>query len=119
MVRIGMAGGASHIVKSERQHFVRAMRLAGSVATGTGNGGVCTCQRKPRLAMLCNRVKSAMEVDDGMARFAVIVVWRCRELVVMDVFVAIGAVGKLDFVLRVLPCRRMAFSALYGDVLAL
>ena len=119
MMRVGMASSAGHIVKAERQDFVGAMRFSGSMATGARNSGVCTGERETRFAMLCNRVKSAMKIDDGVARFAAVVVGSCGELVVVDVFVAVGTIRELDFVLRVFPCRRMTLRAFDRDMLTL
>ncbi len=37
----------------------------------------------------------------------------------MNVLVAVGTIGELDFILRVLPCGRMALGTLNRDVLSL
>lgn len=64
-------------------------------------------------------VKGAVEIHDGVARFAAIVERRLGELIVVYILVAIGAIRKLDLVLRGLAGGNMALGAFDRDMLSL
>ena len=119
MMRIGVAGGAGHIVKMERQNFVGAMRLPCRVATGARHCGMRSGQRETGFAVFRNGVKSAMEIDDRVTSLAPVVVGHCRKLIVMHVLVAVCTIGEFDFVLRVFSGRRVALRTIDGDVFSL
>src|SRR5882762_11289215 len=118
MMRIGVARSAGHVGKTERQHFVGAMRFACSVATRARDGSVSARQGKARVAMRGDGVQGAMEIRDGVAGFATIVERRRGELIVVHVLVAVGAIRKLDLVLRIFAGRNVTVGALDRDVFA-
>src|SRR5580700_9576597 len=76
-------------------------------------------QRKTRASMLGDAKRRAVEIHDCVAAFALVVVGRGGELIVVGIFVAIAAGRKLYFVNRFLPRRDMALGALDLDVFAL
>lgn len=76
-------------------------------------------ERKPRLLMLCDRVRGGLESGNGVALFAPVVV-RCRgELAVVYIFVAIQALCKGDFVARRSSRGNVALVAGHRRVFAL
>ena len=119
VVRIGVAGGAGGVGKAKRQNIVGAMGLADSVAVRTWHGGMGAGKGKMRVAMHGDREQGTVEIGDGVAGFAAIVEWRRRELIVVHIFVAVGAASELDLVLCAFTGGRVALGALDGDVLAL
>lgn len=119
MMRVGVAGRTSHIVKAEWKNFIRTMRLARCVAIRARHGGMCASKRETGFAMFRNRVQRTVKINNRVARLAAVVVWRGGKLVVVHILMAIRASSKLNLVLRILPCRRMALGALYGNMFAL
>jgi len=119
MVRIGVASGAGHVIKMKWKNFVRAMRFPRGVAIRARNGGMRPGQWKPRVAMHRDGIERAMKIRDGVAGFTTILVGGSSELIVVDVFVAIGAIREFHFILRVFPRRSVALGAFDGDVFTL
>ncbi len=75
------------------------------MAIGTGDGEVSTGQRETGGLVLGDGEGGAVKIGDGMARFAAIGVRSSGKLLVVGVFVAIGAGVKLHLVNGVLACR--------------
>ena len=92
------------------------MRFAGSVATGAGNGGVSAVEREASVTMHRDRVKGAVKIRDTVTGFAPIVQGRRRELIVVDILVAVGAIRKLNLVLCVLAGWNMTLGARDSEV---
>ncbi len=118
MVRIGMAASATAIFKMEGRHFVDRAGGAHFVAVITWNGHVRARQRKLGLSMLGNRKQRTVEVLNGVAAFAPIIVRRGGKLAGMNVFVAVHAVCKLHVVNCCLAGREVALPAFHLGVLA-
>ena len=60
MMRVDMAGRASHILKTERENLIGPACRPHFVAFGTSHSGMRSVQREPRLAMLCKDRKSVV-----------------------------------------------------------
>jgi hypothetical protein len=119
VMRIRMACRAGYVGKTERQDLISAMRFARGMATRARNGRVSAGKRETWVAMHGDGVKGAVEIHDGVARFAAIVERRLGELIVVYILVAIGAIRKLDLVLRGLAGGNMALGAFDRDMLPL
>src|SRR5215472_2752443 len=81
LMRVLMAPGAGLILKFERQDLIRAPGCAELVAIAAGYRGVGAGEREFRVAVLCNRVRRAVPVHDGVAVFAAVLVGSARKLV--------------------------------------
>ena len=68
--------------------------------------------------MLGNGKQRTVEILNGVAAFAAILVRRIGELTAVDVFVAVHAVRKLHIVNSGLAGRKMALCAFHFEVLA-
>lgn len=106
---IGMASSAAGICKMKRQNLAFRISFSGSVAVGARNGRMRPGKRKLRVTVHRNRIERAVKIGNRMALLAGIVIGRRGELIVVNVFVAIGAAGKLDFVYRFFSCGDVAF----------
>src|SRR6516165_8425730 len=118
LMRILMAPGAGLILKFERQDLIRAPGCAELVAIAAGYRGVGAGEREFRVAVLCNRVRRAVPVHDGVAVFAAVLVGGARKLVVVRILVAIHAEFELDVVDRVLARRKVTLRTFHLDVFA-
>ena len=68
--------------------------------------------------MLGDGEQRAVEILNGVAAFAAILVRSIGELTAVDVLVAVHAVCKLHVVNSGLACRKVALRAFYFEVLA-
>ena len=75
-------------------------------------------ERETRILMHGDRKFRAMEIHDGVARFATVLVRSLGELSVMRVLVAVRALPKIDFKHRVGARRNMALVAFHSGVFA-
>ena len=91
LVRVFVASGAGAVFETERQDFVGATRGARFVAIRTRNRHVRAHESEARGLVLRDCESRAMEINDGVTWFATIVVGRGGELIVVCVFVTIGA----------------------------
>ena len=98
LVRVLVAGGASAVFKFEGQDRVAAASGTSLVAVDARNRCVRPGQGEARVAMLGDCKCGAVEIRNCVAGFALVVVRRGRELIVMGVFVAIAARGKFHLV---------------------
>lgn len=119
LVGILVAGGAGAILEMEGKNLVGASTQAGLVAIGAGDSYVSAGQSETRGLVLGDGIRGTMEIDDGMAVFAAIVVWRGGELVVVSVLVAIEAGGEFHFVDGVFARGNMALGAFHLYVFSL
>ncbi len=113
-VRIVVARGAAEIGEVKSENLVRASVKAGFVAIGAGNRHVGTKEREAGAVVFGDGVGGAVPVLDGVAHFAAIVVRCCGELIVVGIFVAIGALRKGQFEICVFGRGGMATVA--GDL---
>lgn len=118
-VGILVAGGAGAILKVKRKYLVGTAGETGFVAIRARDSDVSTGEREAGIFVLGDGVGGAVEVRNGVARLALIVVRRGGELIVVRVLVAIGAELKLDVVDGVLARRDVALGAVHLYVLAL
>ena len=91
LVGVLMTSGARAVFEMERQDFVGATRGTYFVAIPARNRYVRARQSEVRGFVLRDGEGGAMEINDGVAWLATIVVGRGGELIVVCVFVAIGA----------------------------
>ncbi len=89
------------------------------VAIAARNGDMRTRQLIARCAVPCERERGGMESLYGVAIFAAIAIRRPLELPHVDVFVAVRACRKLDFIDSIFAGWCMALGTLDGDVLSL
>ena len=92
------------------------------MAIGTDDSDVCAGQRKSRFFVPGERKSSGFEVLQVVTGLAAVLVWRTRELTLVNVLVAILALRLGDFEERVLvfwPLWDMTFIAGNLDVLTL
>ncbi len=119
LVRIFMTGGAGAVFELERYDFVGAARGPNFMAISASDGDVRASQGEARVFVLRDGEPGAMEIDYSVARLAT-VVERCGgELIVMRVFVTIGARREFHFVNGVPPRRDVAVRAFDLNVFAL
>lgn len=78
-----------------------------------------TGERVAGLPMHRHRIGRLVEILYGVTFFALVLVRRGGELLVMRIFVAVQAGGKLDFVDRIFAGRQMALVAFHLDVFSL
>lgn len=119
LVGILVAGGAGAILEMERKNLAGASTQAGLVAIGARDGDVSASQSEARGLVLGDGKRGAMEIDDGMAVFAAIIVWCGGELIIVGVLVAIEAGGEFHFVDGVFSRGNMALGAFHLDVFSL
>ena len=119
LVRVLVAGGAGAVFKFEGKNFVGTARRTERVAVHASKRRVRAGQGEARVSMLGDSKRGAVEIDDRVAAFALVVIGCGGELVVMGVLVAIAARPKLYFVNCVLARRNVALCALHLDVFAL
>jgi len=98
VVWVGMAGGATSIGKMERRAFTGHRRNPRLMAIVARNSHMSTGQRKLGISMLGDCEQRAMEILNGMTRFAAIVVRSGGELPVVSILVAIQARCKFHVV---------------------
>jgi hypothetical protein len=119
LVRVLMASGAGPVFKFEWQNLVGAASCAKLVTVDARNRRMRARQRETRVSMLGDGKRSAMEIQNRVAAFTLVVIRRGGKLVVMGILVAIAAGSKLYFVNRVLARWDVALRALHLDVFAL
>ena len=119
LVRVLMTGSTSTIFKLEGKYFVGASGKANLVAIRTSDGRVSAGEGESCVAVLGNRIGGTMPVDNGVAVFAAVPVRCGSKLVVVCVFVAVGAGRELHFVDGVFAGRSVTLCALYFEVFAL
>lgn len=98
VVWVGMAGGTTAIGKMERRTFTGHRRDPGLMAIVARNSHMSTGKRELRISMLGDCEQGAVEILNGMTRFAAIVVWGSGELPVVNILVAIQARCKFHVV---------------------
>jgi len=121
-VGIDVAGGAGAIREVEGQDLVGTAGGSEFVAICAGDRGVSTGQGETRGVVFGDGVSSAVEIDNGVAGFAPVVVRRDGELVVVGVLVAVGANREFNFVAGVFAVGsggNVTLGAFDFDVLAL
>jgi len=129
LVRIFMAGGAGAVFELERYDFVGAARGPNFMAISASNGNVRASQGEARVFVLRDGELGAMEIVDSVARLATVVERRGGELIVMRVFVTIGAGREFHFVngvpsrgdvaLRAFDLNMFALERIAGPVMLL
>lgn len=119
LVRILVASGAGAVFEMERKNSVGAPAGAGFVAIGAGNSDMRACQWESSGLVFCDGESSAMEIDDGVAGLATIVVGRGGELIVVSVFVAISAGREFHFINGVFARGNVALGAFHLNMFAL
>lgn len=119
VVRVFVATRACPVIEAIAHGLRRAGYFPGRMAFRTGNCQMRGDEGKPRLLMLCDRVRGGLESANGVALFAPVVVRRSGELAVVYIFVAIQALCKGDFIPRRSPCGNVAFVAGHRRVFAL
>src|ERR1700757_2152983 len=95
LVRVLMASGAGPVFKFEWQNLVGAASCAQLVTVDARNRRMRARQRKTRVSMLGDGKRSAMEIQNRVAAFTLVVIRRGGKLVVMGILVAIAAGSKL------------------------
>ena len=98
LVRIFVARSAVAIFEMERKNLVGAACGTLLVAIRARDGDVRAHQWKSRGFVLSDGECGAMEIDDGVAGFATIVIRSGGKLIVVGILVTIGACLKLNFV---------------------
>lgn len=119
MVRVFVATRACPVIEVIAHGLRRAGYFPSRMAFRTGNCQMRGDERKPRLLMLCDRVRSGLKSGNGVTLFAPVVVRRRGELAVVYIFMTIQALRKGDFVARRSSCGDVAFVAGHRRVLAL
>lgn len=119
VMRILMAGRAGFVRKMEGQDLVRAVSEPLFVALVARDGGMGAGQREFGLLVHGNRKERSLKALHRVALFAAIVVRRTGKLPVVRVFVAVGAIRKLDVVDGVFPGGNVTLRAFHGGVLSL
>jgi len=119
LMRILVAAGASQVIPVERQDLVGAARSAHFVTFVATDGSMRANKRITGLAVHRHGVGGDVEVANSVAVLAAVLVWRCGELAVVLVFVAVQTSSEFDFVNCVLGSGKMALGALDFDVFTL
>lgn len=88
------------------------------MTVGAGNRHVSASERISGLTVLRYGVSRAVPVDDRMAVLALIFVRRTGELIVVGIFVAIGAERELDLIDGVFAGWEVTFVTFHLDVRA-
>ena len=86
------------------------------VAIATGNGYMPTRQDKLRLFVTDQRKRGRIVSLQRVATFTGVKIWSRRELPIVLIFVAIGAVLKFNLEERVFALRDMTFAAIDGEM---
>ena len=118
-MRIGVARGATAIFKMKGRYFVGGVRDTYLVAVAAGNGDMRASQGELGLSMLRDGKKNAVEILDGVAGFAAIVVRGGSKLTGMDVLVAVHTVCEFHVVKGGLAGGKVALRAFHLAVFAL
>lgn len=119
LVRIFVTAGTGQIVPTKRKDPVEAARSARFVAFVARDGSMRASKRITRLAVHGHGIGRDVEVPNGVAVLAAVLMRRRNELAVVLILVAVQTSGKLHFVNRVFACGKMAFGAVDFDVFAL
>ena len=117
VVRILVTSSTSHVLEPEGQDLVGPTRQAHFVAIGTWNGQMRSIQRVACLHVHCQGKSRLMEIFDGVAILASVLMRWAGELIVVRVLVAVQARCKLDLVNRILAGGQMTLSAFHGHML--
>ena len=118
-VRIFVASRARAVFELEGKHLVGTAAETYFMAIGARDGDVSANQGKARGLVLSDRERTPVKVDDGVARFAAVVVRRGGKLIVVRILVAIGASFEFHFIDGVFARGNMALRAFYLNVFAL
>lgn len=113
-----MTRGATHVRKTERQNLIGPRAQAYFMAVRTRNRGVRPAQRVARLPVHRHGKSRLVEILDGVAVLAPVLIRRGRELIVVGILMAVRASRKFHFVNGVFTRRQMALVAFHLDVLA-
>ena len=113
LMRVFVAGSAVTIFEMERKNLVGAASGTLLVAIGARDGDVRAHQWKSRGFVLSDGECGAMEIDDGVAGFATMVIRRSGKLVIVRILVTIIAGFKFDFVDGVFARGNMALDAFH------
>lgn len=119
MVRIQVTRGTSLALKLEGYDFVRAAAGSYFVALVARHGHVRARECEMGFAVIRDRKRGAVKIQDGMATLAAVLIGSGGKLPIVRIFVAIQTGGEFHFVHRILACRNVALGALDGNVLAL
>lgn len=119
LVRIFVAGGAGTIFELKRQNFVGASRNSYFVTIAAGHRHMRAAQRVAGSFVLGNGVGTAVPVRDRVAILTAIIVRSASKLVIVRVFMTIGAQREFHFVDSVFAGGNMALAAVHLDVRAL
>jgi len=118
-VRVFVTRGAATVVELEGKDLVGPASESRLVAIGTGHSRMGAGQREPRVMVFGNGIGRAVPIDDRVAVFATVFVWRGGKLIVVRIFVAVRARLELHFVDGVFAGGNMTFGAIDFDVFAL
>ena len=119
LVRIFMAGGAGTVFEFEGKNLIGAASESDLMAVRASHGRMCASQGVARIAMLLDRVRSAVPVGHRMAIFTAVLVRSPGELIVVRILMTVGAKFEFNFVNRILARGNVALGAVHLDVRAL
>jgi hypothetical protein len=119
MMRVGVTLGASERLKSIRCGATAARRNPCLVALGAGGRHVSARQGKPRGLMLRQRKRGGLETLNGVAVFALAVVWGSGKLTFVNIGMAILASGFFDLVNCLNASGLVTFDACHFGVFPL
>lgn len=117
VMRIRVTRGAGAVVKMKWQNFVGAMSDFRLVAVVAGYRHVTSRQGKLSLGMLGDGKERSVKITNGVATLAPVVIRCSRELSIVRIFVAIGAIRELHLIDRIFASGNVALSAFHRDVL--
>ena len=118
LVRVLVASRARAVLKMERQDLVRAPAGSQFVAIAAGDRDVRSREGETCVAMFGDAERRLMELLHRVAAFALVVIRRGRELIVVGILVAIAAEFKLHLVKGVFARGDVALCAVNRDVLS-
>jgi hypothetical protein len=117
-VRINVAGGTTLVLEMKGEHLIKGAAGAEFVALVAWHGHVRARKRECRLAMIGNRERRAVEVLNGVAAFAAVLIRRRGELPFVNIFVAIQTGREFHLINCVFTRGNVAFRTIYRCVLA-
>ena len=118
-VRVFVASRAGTVLEFEGENLVGTTGKSDLMAVRASYSCVCSEQRIPRIAVLFDRVGSAVPIGDRMAIFAAVLVRSSCKLIIVGILVTISAELELNFVNGVLARRNVALRAVHLYVSAL
>ena len=104
-MRVLVTRRTAHVFETERQNLIGPASQPYFVAIRAGDRQVCPRQGEEGLLVHHYSEGRLMEILDGMAVLALILIRRGGKLAVVGIFVAIRAGCELNFVNRILARR--------------